>query len=544
MALKQASLVLLSINARGLNIPERQSTALTDFRRHRASVVFVQETHFRRGARPRFTDSHYPTGMFSDTPGSKSKGTAILFHKSVPYRETATLTDDSGRFVFTKGQIAGQMFTFANLYAPNKAQHRFLTKLLRKLQAFSEGMLILGGDFNIPLHPSVDTSTGRSSLPTNILQSIAQTLHSSRLVDCWRALHPTDRDYTFYAHTSTSYSRIDYVFLPFYHLPLLLLLLSATIGNITWSDHAPVIVTFKSPTFRPSSANWRLNDAHLADPTLLAESRIVMERFFVENTDPEVPLATVWEAHKCVLIGHYISVGLAIKKRREAQILDLYAQIDKTELQHKRTGDPALLTSLTALRHSLADLMHTRHHRALLRSQAFFHVHGNKSGRLLARQLAKRRAATYIPTIRDKKGNLHHLPTQIMQSITDYYKSLYAVPGSPTEEARAQIRLDIDNYLTHYLRRKVSANTAELLDEPITVEELSLAIKSTQSGKCPGPDGFPTRYYKQFFDVLSPHFLRAFNSLRETKPLPTQSLMANIGNSALPTGRYPFLIVT
>uniref|UniRef100_A0A8C5QX73 exodeoxyribonuclease III n=1 Tax=Leptobrachium leishanense TaxID=445787 RepID=A0A8C5QX73_9ANUR len=271
---------------KGLNIPEKRSAALTDFRKHKASIVFVQETHFRVGSRPRLTDSNFPTGLFSDTPGSKSKGTAILFHKSVPYQEKATLTDENGRYVFTKGQIAGQLFTFANVYVPNKAQHRFLAKTLQILHAFSEGTLILGGDFNVPLHPTVDTSTGRSSMPSHVLRSISHTLHSSRLVDCWRALHPTDRDFSFYAHTTASYSRIDYIFLPFYHLHLLL---SATIGNITWSDHAPVIATFLSPTFRPTAPNWRLNDAHLADPVLLADSRLVLERYFEENVDPEIP---------------------------------------------------------------------------------------------------------------------------------------------------------------------------------------------------------------------------------------------------------------
>uniref|UniRef100_A0A8C5PI59 Reverse transcriptase domain-containing protein n=1 Tax=Leptobrachium leishanense TaxID=445787 RepID=A0A8C5PI59_9ANUR len=525
MAFKQASLVLFSINAKGLNIPEKRSTALTDFRKHKASIVFVQETHFRIGSRPRFTDSNFPTGLFSDTPGSKSRGTAILFHKSVPYQEKATLTDENGRYVFTKGQIAGLLFTFANVYVPNKAQHRFLAKTLRTLHTFSEGTLILRGDFNVPLHPSVDTSTGRSSMPSHVLRSISHTLHSSRLVDCWRGLHPTDRDFSFYAHTTASYSRIDYIFLPFFHLHLLL---SETIGNITWSDHAPVIATFLCPTFRPTAPNWRLNDAHLADPTLSADSRLVLERYFEENVDPEIPPATVWEAHKCVMRGHFVSVGSAIIKRREAEIQDLLSKIDTTELQHKRTGEAALLSSLTELRRSLADIMNTKHHRDLRRSQAYFHVNGNKCGRLLARQLAKRRTATYIPSIRNKKGDLQHLPQHILQSITDYYKSLYAVPGSPSEAARSQLRLDIDRYLNRFLTRKVTPSAAELLDEPLTDEELRLAIKSTQSGKCPGPDGFPTHYYKHFADILSPHFLRAFNSLSDTRLLPPQSLMANI----------------
>uniref|UniRef100_A0A3Q3ILF6 Reverse transcriptase domain-containing protein n=1 Tax=Monopterus albus TaxID=43700 RepID=A0A3Q3ILF6_MONAL len=42
------------------------------------------------------------------------------------------------------------------------------------------------------------------------------------------------------------------------------------------------------------------------------------------------------------------------------------------------------------------------------------------------------------------------------------------------------------------------------LDEPITKEELEAAISALQSGKSPGPDGFPAEFFKTFSSLLAP----------------------------------------
>lgn len=67
---------------------------------------------------------------------------------------------------------------------------------------FAEGQLILGGDFNTPLNPTVDTSSGASSLRACLHKRITRALHEARLIDVWRLLHAGERDYTFFSpHT-------------------------------------------------------------------------------------------------------------------------------------------------------------------------------------------------------------------------------------------------------------------------------------------------------------------------------------------------------
>ncbi len=61
--------------------------------------------------------------------------------------------------------------------------------------------------------------------------------------------------------------------------------------------------------------------------------------------------------------------------------------------------------------------------------------------------------------------------------------------------------------------------TAEL-EEDLTVEEITSAIRSMQSGKSPGPDGFPTDLFKKFSDQLSPLLLSVFEESLSVKSLP------------------------
>lgn len=109
------------------------------------------------------------------------------------------MLDKEGRFAFIKGLIGDVQLTLATIYAPNEHQDTFLRRTLSKLSDFREGLLILGGDFNIPLIPAVDTSSGTSSILMSTQKHIAQTLHGSQLIDVWRLQHSEERDYTFYS---------------------------------------------------------------------------------------------------------------------------------------------------------------------------------------------------------------------------------------------------------------------------------------------------------------------------------------------------------
>lgn len=174
------------------------------------------------------------------------------------------LAEDHGRFLFIKEYIGNTRCTLANVYCPNHNQPIFFTQTLTKLSQFAEGLIVLAGDINMPLEPTIDTSQGRSNIPFKRLAQVKKRLLDLQLMDAWRLLHPKERDYSHVSKTHNSYSRIDNIFLDHLHLPLLR---SACIGTATLSDHALVSICLTMPTLPHCPNNWKLNDSLISNLT-------------------------------------------------------------------------------------------------------------------------------------------------------------------------------------------------------------------------------------------------------------------------------------
>lgn len=205
---------VVTLNAKGLNVPEKRRMLLNDMRHMKADIVLIQETQFRENKFPILKNRHYPTVYHSTHVAGKSRGVSTQISATVPWTLVDKKTDPAGRFLFLKGLIGGAKVTIANLYIPNEHQDTFMKRHLKLLQNFAEGQLIIGGDLNIPLIPVEDTSTGTSSTSRGTRREMLSALHAAQLIDTWRLFHPGERDYTFFSRPHQVYSRIDFFLVP------------------------------------------------------------------------------------------------------------------------------------------------------------------------------------------------------------------------------------------------------------------------------------------------------------------------------------------
>lgn len=170
-------------------------------------------------------------------------------------------------------------------------------------------MTILGGDFNIPLNPLTDTSSGTTSVPYRALKNIKRNLTSMALQDTWRLLNPAVKDFTFYSHPLDRYSRIDYLLLSQSDLAYVQ---AVSIEPMVISDHHPVTLTLRLPEISEKTYNPSL----LADPLLLEDVQSCLKLYFIENSTPDVAPASIWEAHKCVLRGKLMAIAASVRRRQ------------------------------------------------------------------------------------------------------------------------------------------------------------------------------------------------------------------------------------
>ncbi len=78
------------------------------------------------------------------------------------------------------------------------------------------------------------------------------------------------------------------------------------------------------------------------------------------------------------------------------------------------------------------------------------------------------------------------------------------------------------NFFKNFNFSLIDLETATDLDKPITLEEITIAINSMNSGKTPGPDGFGIEFYKAFSNKLAPLLLNMYTeSFRHGSLLPS-----------------------
>lgn len=161
-----------------------------------------------------------------ENPLAKSKGAPILIAKHCPLEITGSLADPGSRYLFLKAQLG----------------NRPVTLIVSLISSFQSGILILEGDFNVPLNTIVDSSTGTSSLTFQTLRQIHTQIHDLLLHDTWCNLHPKEKDYFSAPHYR--YFIIYYFFLTQQDLTLLT---KDTIEPMFLSDHRPISVLLTFP---------------------------------------------------------------------------------------------------------------------------------------------------------------------------------------------------------------------------------------------------------------------------------------------------------
>lgn len=308
----------------------------------------------------------------------------------------------------------------------------FFGRTIERLLKFSEGQLILGGDFNVPLLPNMDTSSGSSSVAPGVHKQVAQSFYEAQLIDVWRLQHLGEKDYTFYAPPHNLYSCIDYLLISHAQLQAVH---SAAIGTITWSDHAPIELIYRLSELSASRNRfWRLSESLLQTPEILEDVKRELGQYFQINKHPDCDIGILREAHKAVIRGVLIKHGARLKRQRLEKLTSLLHDIQKAEAQHKHAPNPILEQNLFSLHKQVTDLLRYQAKTDLQQGCRIGYESGDKRGRKLARSTREQKLASYAPQITTSQGQKVMLPKQITQGFRDFYSSLYnLLEQSPAE---------------------------------------------------------------------------------------------------------------
>lgn len=154
--------------------------------------------------------TRFPLAYHSTSPAAKSRGVSIVSLRAASWSLRDLLMDDQGHYLFLKGELEGELVTLYHLYPPNVKKISCVEHCLEALSSFSEGVLIVGGDFNVAPDLLLDVSSRTSHHSYAFLRHFKMILQVEQLVDIWHILNSLERDYFYFSPVHNSYSRIDF----------------------------------------------------------------------------------------------------------------------------------------------------------------------------------------------------------------------------------------------------------------------------------------------------------------------------------------------
>lgn len=443
----------------------------------------------------------------------KSRGVAILLRKGVPFKQNALKTDREGRYIILSGEIYGFPITLINVYGPNNDEPDFFRKVFSLIPKLSQTNLVIGGDFNCVLDAYLDRSSLKIPSQSNSRNFLNAFIKNYSLIDIWRLMHPTDRDYTFHSHVHNVYTRIDFFLVD---NNLISNILNSKIHDILISDHAPVSfeVVFDQTSFtRPL---WRMDPQLIDDPKFIDFMSLQLEIFFNSNDKPETSSGLLWETLKAFIRGCVISYQGSRNKLYKTKLTGLANQIHQLDIENALNPSLDTYKKILQLRYEYNNIVSTKINRTFHFIKQKYFEFGERPHKLLARQLRKIDSERTIHKIKTKGGTHFIASKDINQCFKDFYSKLY----SSNTDLDPQV---MDTFLRKCNLPRLSPEDKASLNKDISLEELKNTINTLKSGKTPGPDGLPVELYKKFTDTLTPYLLKTFQQALTTGLPPTFS---------------------
>ena len=254
--------------------------------------------------------------MFASSFNTRSRGTAILINKNIPFTVTKETIDSTGRFVFVEGQMYSEHWSLLNIYAPNFDDPSFIQNIFLHI-AQASGVLLIGGDWNFCLDNILDRSSDKPLPSTKAAKLTISFMKDFNLTDVWRRLHPGDRDYSYYSPPHGTHSRIDNFLLSTLHCHRVL---DAQYLPRLLSDHSPLILSISMPNKVKTPYRWRFNATLLKQLDFHDFIKEQITIFTLTNKHSAPNSFIFWDALKAYLRGQIISYTKALKRKCCAEL--------------------------------------------------------------------------------------------------------------------------------------------------------------------------------------------------------------------------------
>ena len=457
---------------------------------HKIDIACLQETHTTKNCHKRWRAEWGGEIIFSDGTNN-AKGVAILINKNSGISVSKSSNIIPGRAMSVEVKSNEVSLTVVNIYAPNEDDADFFIKVFNELQRIESNQTIILGDLNKYLDTKLDKKGGTTPTVTKAAQAVNAFLEENVWVDVWRTFHGTKQSFTYHRRKPLIMSRLDYVLMP---VSLYNNVIKCEILPGFLSDHSFVLTDISMSKNIKGPGMWKFNVKHLESKQFVDEINKIIDlsHYRYEELDP----GQKWEMLKQDIREFAMQYSIQAAKQRKRNLMNwnvslkaAYRKLNRIDLNAARVVSTIekLSTRIDDLKEKIENVSKYKAEGAMIRSKIRYVQQGETSTKYFFGLEKTKAKAKVMNLIHDESDKVIKDPKTILSKQAEFYQKLY----SSNSEIKCPEKIKMETILTEEVKTK--------LDGPITMEELSNAIKQMAQNKTPGTDGLQINVYIMFF---------------------------------------------
>ena len=359
------------------------------------------------------------------------------------------------------------------------------------------------------LNNNLDITSGLAHSQSEITAFI-DFLAKYDFVDTWRHLHPVSKEYSWirmFKESSTfTARRLDYILL---NNSSQSFLKDVKMVHFSSTDHKAVVASFEFKSFPSGNPLWKFNDALLEEDLFIESMTSFINNHYESLVNQDCfSNSMIWDLLKVGIRDECISY---VRNKRVSEWSN-NLENNITKLSEMISVDPHNKTALKeyltlTTKKEISELSQARG--ALKRSRNIYIDLAEKGTKYFLQQERSKQTKQVITELYNKNNILTNNPTQILSELHDFYKTLMNESDHINIEKGSELFLT--DFLSDYNHPILNDEEKNLLDVPITLDEMKVALKSLNRDSSPGCDGLTPLFYLSFWNIIKYPFFESLN---------------------------------
>ena len=452
--------------------------------------------------------------IFLNSVFGKKSGTAILFN-TWQVKVFNNCYDKDGRVISLDFEILGDKFHLVNFYAPNNSTDKLCFIQNSYKYIMSNFPTIIGGDFNLTSDNKFDRYPPKSvnDAHSSVFKTLVETFN---LNDTCRVLYPSKLLFTFKTKKGDdlTMSRIDKIFAGKYFT-----IVSYNQKECEFSDHELVYTHLQyQGKMVFGQRPWRNNTKYYKTSDFLEKFKVRWEELKVQKRSLYYGNINKWW-----LEAKYDIKRMLMSYGKEANVHERHAMnmmrhtLDTLlKIMTEYPDNKTCVKQYFEYKNKLSSKQLKISKEKILKENTEKYFFGDRPTKKFF-EVFKRKtdpSSKVIFELKDDQGVKKYTTSEILEIGRSYYQNLFS-------EKELNANEGVENDFLDNISQ-VPEEFLDMLQAPITMEELEDAIKSFIIGKTPGPDGLSIEFYIAVFSVIKYELLQILNNFFNSGCIPAK----------------------